>query len=177
MMRSCSLLLALLPLMAHSFVTLVPSSRNLRLWGATTIEAPPSERVSEDILGDAPDDDDDDYDDLEYLIDSEEFRDFEDPFHILLMGSTFENPKLTVAYAATSLEYVLGMPPDEGLQVCRFAKDEGFACLGTWPRHECLTLGRELQRRDLQCRVVPFCEGGQRGWQAKKGEGEANRVA
>lgn len=91
----------------------------------------------------------------------------QDPFHILLMGSTFEKPKITVPYVAGSLEYVLQMPPPEAETQSKFARDEGMACLGTWTREECLSLGRQLQRRDLECRVVPFCQGGQRSWQAR----------
>jgi hypothetical protein len=41
-----------------------------------------------------------------------------------------------------------------------------MSCLGTWSREECLSLGKQLQIRDIVCRVVPFCPGGQRGWQA-----------
>lgn len=108
-----------------------------------------------------------DYPDLEYLIDSAESREMEDPFHILLMQSTFEKPKITISYVAGSLEYVLAMPYDEAVEQSRFAKQEGFSCLGTWPREECLALGRKLQMRDIVCRVVPYVEGGQRGWQAK----------
>merc|ERR1712194_897899 len=91
----------------------------------------------------------------------------EDPFHILLMGSTFEKPKINVPYVAGALEYVLDMPFDEVEELSKFAKENGMSCLGTWPREECLTLGKQLQMRDIICRVEPFCEGGQRGWQAK----------
>lgn len=108
-----------------------------------------------------------DYDDLEYLIDSAEAREMDDPFHILLLGSTFDKPKITVPYCAGSLEYVLAMPRMEAEEMSQFAKDNGLCCLGTWSREECLQLGRQLQIRDLVCRVVPFVEGGQRGWQAK----------
>ncbi len=132
--------------------------------------------------------DDGDYGDLEYLIDANESREMEDPFHILLMGSTFEKPKITVSYVSGSLTYVLDMPGEEANELSKFAREQGMSCLGTfelnernilffisltntttgtWPREECLTLGRQLQRRDLVCRVVPFVEGGQRGWQAK----------
>jgi hypothetical protein len=139
--------------------------------GATTLEPPTKRRTSrdEDVAdgNNVDDDDKTEYPDMEYLIDSETFRDFDDPFHILLMGSTFEKPKITVSYVAGSLEYVLSMPPDEGTELSKFAKDEGMACLGCWPRHECLTLGRQLQKRDIVCRVVPYAAGGQRGWQAK----------
>jgi hypothetical protein len=138
--------------------------------GATTLEPPTKQRTSrdEDVMDGGNDEKDDtEYPDMEYLIDSETFRDFDDPFHILLMGSTFEKPKITVSYVAGSLEYVLSMPKDEGTELSTFAKDEGMACLGCWPRHECLTLGRQLQKRDIVCRVVPYAAGGQRGWQAK----------
>jgi hypothetical protein len=140
--------------------------------GATTIEPPTREKTDrktgqqdEGTIND--DKNDDDYPDMEYLIDSSESREMDDPFHILLLGATFEKPKVTIPYVAGSLDYVLGMPHDEGVELSRFAKMEGFSCLGTWPREECLTKGRQLQMRDIVCRVVPFAEGGQRGWQAK----------
>jgi hypothetical protein len=47
------------------------------------------------------------------------------------------------------------------------AQTNGMSCLGTWTHEESLALGKQLQVRDLAIRVVPFCEGGQRGWQAK----------
>jgi ATP-dependent Clp protease adapter protein ClpS len=112
-----------------------------------------------------------DYSDLEYLHDPAESRELDDPFHILLMGSTFEKPKVTVTYVAGSLEYVLGMPGTEAKELTQFAHDEGMSCLGTWSREECLSLGKQLQLRDIVCRVVPFAEGGHRGWQAKDAGG------
>jgi hypothetical protein len=114
-------------------------------------------------------DDDDrwDYPDLEYLMDPSALRGDEDPFHILLLSSTFEKPKVTVPYVSTALEYVLAMPFVEATELSQFAKDEGMSCLGTWPHEECVSLGKQLQVRDIVCRVVPYCEGGQRGWQAK----------
>jgi hypothetical protein len=150
----------------------------------STVEAPTRERTDQDTARKARqgrrqqgDSDglslDDDstkaasYADLEYLIDAEESREMDDPFHILLLGSTFDKPKITVPYVATSLTYVLDMPTGEAEELSAFAKDEGMSCLGTWDRERCLDLGRQLQRRDLVCRVVPYCEGGQRGWQAK----------
>lgn len=111
--------------------------------------------------------DDWDYPDLEYLQDAAESREMNDPFHILLLGSTFEKPKVTVDYVCGSLEYVLGMPAAEAIELASFAEEHGLSCLGTWPREECLSLGKQLQVRDIVCRVVPFAEGGQRGWQAK----------
>jgi hypothetical protein len=143
---------------------------------STTIEAPTREdqRTSSDPSQKSYDSNDDElirdaitYDDLEYLIDSQESRELDDPFHILLLGSTFDKPKLTVSYVAGSLEYVLNMPSTEATELAAFAQEHGMACLGTWERQECLSLGRQLQVRDIVCRVVPFVEGGQRGWQAK----------
>jgi hypothetical protein len=107
---------------------------------------------------------------LEWLEDETASREMDDPFHILLLGQTFEKPKITVTYVATSLTYVLGMSMDEATELSQFSYDNGISCLGTWPREECLSLGRELQVRDLVCRIVPYCEGGQRGWQAKDAE-------
>jgi len=95
----------------------------------------------------------------------------------LLMGSTFEKPKITVSYVSGSLEYVLGMPYGEAKELSQFAQDEGMSCLGTWTREECLTLGKQLQVRDIVCRVVPFAEGGQRGWQAKDASGANQNAA
>jgi hypothetical protein len=122
-------------------------------------------------------DDGDDRGDLEYLIDQDVSREMEDPFHILLLGSTFEKPKITLNYVSGSLEYVLNMPSTEAEELSQFAKEEGMSCLGTWPREECLSYGKQLQRRDLVCRVVPYCEGGQRGWQAKDAGGASSNNA
>merc|ERR1712032_68920 len=103
----------------------------------------------------------------------------DDPFHILLMGETFEKkddrgrPKMTVRYVSESISYVLDMPSDDADELAQFAHDEGISCLGTWKREECLNYGKKLQIRDIVCRVVPFCEGGQRGWQAKKNARDA----
>lgn len=104
---------------------------------------------------------------LEYLEDMMESREMDDPYHILLLGSTFEKPRVTVQYASSTLTYVLEMPDKEAFELSSFAAVEGMSCLGTWSREQCLDLGKQLQIRDLVCRVVPFAEGGQRGWQAK----------
>jgi hypothetical protein len=142
--------------------------------GVTTMEPPTREEVERRrSYSDEELKDDRDYPDMEYLIDSQESREMEDPFHILLLGSTFEKPKVTVVYVAGALEYVLDMPFGEGQELSKFAKDQGMSCLGTWPREECLSLGKQLQTRDIVCRVVPYCEGGQRGWQAKDASGSA----
>lgn len=135
------------------------------------MEPPTREKTDQDVdTGTGDDqyaDDDDDLGDLEYLIDQDVSREMEDPFHILLLGSTFEKPKITLNYVSGSLEYVLSMPSLEAKELSQFAKEEGLSCLGTWPREKCLSYGKQLQKRDLVCRVVPYCEGGQRGWQAK----------
>jgi hypothetical protein len=160
------------------------SSRLLALSAvSTTVDAPTRERTDRDTSrrtrrssdrdsdsgGLSLDDDDDgtDHPDLEYLVDPRESREADDPFHLLLLGSTFDKPRVTLPYVAGSLEYVLGMPGGEAEELAGFARSEGMSCLGTWARSECLGLGRQLQRRDLVCRVVPYCEGGQRGWQAR----------
>ena len=113
---------------------------------------------------------------LEWLEDNpDESRDMEDPFHILILDQTYEKPKITVPYVASNLEYVLQMPLDDATEHSQFCYDHGMSCVGVWPREECLALGRQLQLRDIVCRVVPFAEGGQRGWQAGR-EADANDV-
>ena len=153
-----------------------------REYAASTVEAPTREDVETERRtrrGGGNDDTDlgdfgENFDDavrsqgpLEYLEDMNESREMDDPFHILLLSSTFEKPKITVPYVAGSLQYVLDMPSDEATELSKFSYEHGMSCLGTWSREECLSLGRQLQVRDIVCRVVPFCEGGQRGWQAR----------
>jgi hypothetical protein len=163
------------------------SSTFTTLYASRTIEAPVREKEKTDRKVRRPDQDKDkdnvkddqdnkksDYPDLEYLQDTAESREMEDPFHILLMGATFEKPKITVPYVAGSLEYVLNMPSTEATELAGFAEEEGMSCLGTWPREECLTLGKQLQVRDIVCRVVPYAQGGQRGWQAKDANDSSN---
>mmetsp|Transcript_10968 Transcript_10968/g.23231 ORF Transcript_10968/g.23231 Transcript_10968/m.23231 type:complete len:209 (-) Transcript_10968:215-841(-) len=106
---------------------------------------------------------------LEWLEDNpDESRDPEDPFHILILDTTYEKPKVTIPYVASNLEYVLAMPIDDATEHSRFCYDHGMSCVGVWPRDECLALGRQLQLRDIVCRIVPFAEGGHRAWQAGK---------
>lgn len=105
---------------------------------------------------------------LEYLEDEWSTRGPDDPFHILLLDTTFQkNERVTIGYVAGCVTYVLGMPEEDATELCVIASQNGFSCLGTWRREEALSLGRKLQIRDLAVRVVPFCEGGARGWQAK----------
>ena len=106
---------------------------------------------------------------VEWLIDDALVsRDVDDPYHILLLDATFaENERITIEYVATSCAYVLAMPYDEAAELASHAESEGFSCLGTWGHEECVRLGRQLRNRDIVCRVVPFCEGGDRAWQAR----------
>jgi len=92
-----------------------------------------------------------------------------DPFHILILGETFQQPRITTAYVVTQLCYTLGMPEKDALEHAQFANKQGFSCLGTWKREECLDIGTKLLQRDIVCRVVPYAEGGGRPWQAKRG--------
>eukprot|EP00584_Thalassiosira_punctigera_P010076 CAMPEP_0172545032 /NCGR_PEP_ID=MMETSP1067-20121228/15060_1 /TAXON_ID=265564 ORGANISM="Thalassiosira punctigera, Strain Tpunct2005C2" /NCGR_SAMPLE_ID=MMETSP1067 /ASSEMBLY_ACC=CAM_ASM_000444 /LENGTH=198 /DNA_ID=CAMNT_0013331703 /DNA_START=50 /DNA_END=643 /DNA_ORIENTATION=- len=112
---------------------------------------------------------------LEWLIDDPLVsREDDEPFHILLLGETFkQNSRITIEYVASSCSYVLGMPYDESAELAATAENEGFSCLGTWSHGECVRLGRQLQNRDLVCRVVPFCEGGDRSWQARDAKDES----
>ena len=91
-----------------------------------------------------------------------------DPFHILILGETFQQPRITHHYVVTQLCYTLGMPEEDALEHAHFANKQGFSCLGTWKRKECLELGTKLLQRDIICRVVPYAEGGGRPWQAKR---------
>mmetsp|Transcript_32893 Transcript_32893/g.59320 ORF Transcript_32893/g.59320 Transcript_32893/m.59320 type:complete len:198 (-) Transcript_32893:123-716(-) len=111
---------------------------------------------------------------VEWLIDDREIsREFDEPFHILLFDETFvQNSRITIDYVASSCTYVLSMPYDESAELAAHAEKEGFSCLGTWNHEECLRLANQLQNRDLVCRVVPFCEGGDRSWQARNAEDE-----
>ena len=113
---------------------------------------------------------------VEWLIDDPLIsREDEEPFHILLLDETFtKNERMTIEYAATSCSYVLAMPYDEAAELAAHANVEGFSCLGTWSHEECQRLGNQLQNRDIVCRVVPFCEGGDRAWQARKAEDDSN---
>lgn len=106
---------------------------------------------------------------LEYLEDEWATRGPEDPFHILLLDSTFmKSKRVTISYVSGCLTYVLGMPDEEATELTKMSANNGFSCLGTWEREECLRLGRQLQVRDCVVRVVPYCPGGARGWQAKE---------
>ena len=159
------------------------SNNNSPLW-ATVIDAPTKEDLERKVgrrKGGNSNDNDDPLGDavenieeairqqgpLEWLEDNpDESRDMEDPFHILILDTTYEKPKITVPYVASNLEYVLQMPIDDATEHSQFCFDHGMSCVGVWPREECLQLGRQLQLRDIVCRIVPFTDGGHRAWQA-----------
>jgi len=104
---------------------------------------------------------------LEWLEDDlDEPRDMKDPFHILILDQTYLKEGITVPYVASNLEYVLQMPLSDATEHSQFCFDNGMSCVGVWPREECLTLGRQLQLREIVCRVVPYADGGHRAWQA-----------
>jgi len=164
---------------SRSTSVLMPMSTTMRRMSTTV--APDETYTEEKTKRKQRGDDDDDsnsiskYNDdpLEYLEDEMESRDPEDPFHILLLDSTFAKPKINLAYVAGCLNYVLDMPHEDAVELCSMAQTNGMSCLGTWTREECLSLGRDLQVRDLVVRIVPFCEGGNRGWQAKDSNGSS----
>jgi hypothetical protein len=159
-------------------ISTTPATTTL-LTASRTIEAPVREKTDQDTgttkkrrqeqndNNDSNDNDNNNYSDLEYLMDPSSLRGDNDPFHILLLGSTFHKPKVTISYVSTTLEFVLDMPYNDGIELSQFAIDIGMSCLGTWPHEQCINYGKQLQNRDIVCRVVPYCEGGQRGWQAK----------
>jgi hypothetical protein len=96
---------------------------------------------------------------LEYLYEAGEERHSDDFFHLILMPSTFGKDHMSIEHAAESCVDVLGIPSDKAHDMSLFAKHQGFSCLGTWTRDECLSMGEELVSRDLDCRVIPFHKG------------------
>ena len=66
---------------------------------------------------------------------------------------------MSLQYATESCTSILNIPPTKAHDLSLFAKHQGFSCLGTWTRGECLSFGEELSKRELDCRVVPFNEG------------------
>ena len=145
------------------------------LWGSTTVIPGTDEKQKQDedksII---PPNEGETRGPIEWLIDDKMVsREFDDPFHILLLDDTFaQNDRITIEYVASSCAYVLSMPYDEAAELASHAEQEGFSCLGTWGHEECLRLGKQLQQRDIVCRVVPFCEGGDRAWQARNADSE-----
>lgn len=110
----------------------------------------------------------DPYRPLEYLQDRDIYLKPNNLCHILLLGITFTKTgdmKITIPYVADILTYALYMPKDEATKKTQHAKTNGMSCLGTWKRQGCLFLARYLQGKDLEVRVVPYCKGGEKGWQ------------
>ena len=67
---------------------------------------------------------------------------------------------------AGALTLVLAMPEPDAIEHAGFAQAQGFSCLGTWRKDECLELCEQLRGRDLSVRALP----GVRGRQAWQGE-------
>lgn len=96
---------------------------------------------------------------LEYLYDeAEEERHSDDLYHILLMPSTFH--KTSIEHATEACTDILGIDHEKAYDMSIFAKHQGFSTLGTWTHDECLSMGKELSSRDLDCRIIPFNRGG-----------------
>jgi hypothetical protein len=100
---------------------------------------------------------------LEYLYDeTEEERYSNDLYHIILMPSTFHNKNkeqsnmLTIENVAETCTEILGIEANKAYDISLFVKHEGFSTLGTWTHTECLSIGKELLSRELDCRIVPF---------------------
>ncbi|KAL3808533.1 hypothetical protein ACHAXA_002700 [Cyclostephanos tholiformis] len=97
---------------------------------------------------------------LEYLYEVGEERHSDDLYHIILMPSTFRKEQMSIEHAAESCSEILGIGSDKAWDISLFAKHQGFGCLGTWTREECLSMGEELLSRNIDCRVIPFNGGG-----------------
>ena len=69
-------------------------------------------------------------------------------------------------HAAGARTLVLAMPEPDAIEHAGFAQAQGFSCLGTWRKDECLELCEQLRGRDLSVRALP----GVRGRQAWQGE-------
>mmetsp|Transcript_24524 Transcript_24524/g.73607 ORF Transcript_24524/g.73607 Transcript_24524/m.73607 type:complete len:193 (+) Transcript_24524:132-710(+) len=101
---------------------------------------------------------------FEWGLDPDASREDGDDFHILLLNATFEKPRMTVAYAAGALCLVLGMAERDAHEHSSFAMQQGFSCLGSWRRDECLQYCEQLSGRDVVVRAVPGVRGKQ-AWQ------------
>ena len=76
------------------------------------------------------------------------------------MRRTFYKEYMSIEHAAESCSEILGIHSEKAWDLSLFAKHQGFSCLGTWTREECLSMGEELLSRNLDCRVIPFNGGG-----------------
>jgi len=89
----------------------------------------------------------------------EEWRANAKSWHILLLGVTFDNPRMTPLYVAGCLSYVLSMSDAEAFEHATFAKENDFSILGKWPRKAALEFASKLKGQDLFVRVVPSLDG------------------
>ena len=101
---------------------------------------------------------------FEWAVDPDARRGDGDAFHVLLLNETFAKPRMTVPYAAGALCLVLAMAEADALEHSAFAMAQGFSCLGSWRRDECLEYCDQLAARDLVVRAVPGVRGKQ-AWQ------------
>ncbi len=51
-----------------------------------------------------------------------------DPFHILLLRETFDQPRITISYVVGQLTYTLGMPENDAHEHATFAKQQVSKC-------------------------------------------------
>ena len=155
------------------------SIRSSIFMSTTTVAPPDTEKKEKEGEFKVPDDGGDTRGPIEWLIDDRMVsREDGEPFHILLLDETFRlNDRITVEYVASSCAYVLMMPYDEAAELAAMSKAQGFSCLGTWPHEEAVRLGKQLQNRDIVCRVVPYAEGGDRPWQARDARDESMKPA
>ena len=65
---------------------------------------------------------------LEYLMDLTAPRGDNDPFHILLLRETFDQPRITISYVVGQLTYTLGMPENDAHEHATFAKQQVSKC-------------------------------------------------
>ena len=156
------------------------SGRGTRsIFMSTTVAPPDTEKKEKEGEFKVPNDGGETRGPIEWLIDDRMVsREDGEPFHILLLDETFRvNDRISVEYVASSCAYVLMMPYDEAAELAAMSKEQGFSCLGTWPHEEALRLGKQLQDRDIICRVVPYAEGGDRPWQARDASDESMKPA
>mmetsp|Transcript_18989 Transcript_18989/g.30853 ORF Transcript_18989/g.30853 Transcript_18989/m.30853 type:complete len:211 (-) Transcript_18989:156-788(-) len=99
-----------------------------------------------------------DHDDLEWFQDEELRKDCVS-WAILLLGSTFEKPRMTPEFAANSIMFVLNMAKEKAFELASLAEVDGMSVLGEWPREKALELGAQLKRMELNVRIVPGIKG------------------
>ena len=74
-------------------------------------------------------------DPMKYYEDEMASREPDDPFHILLLDSTFlKSDRITRTYVSGCLTYVLGCPEDDAMELTNMCAVNGMSYLGTWER-------------------------------------------